>query len=204
MRRMDSDEIVDVAGPGGLEAKRTSPQYMLQATGEIRLVQLRKSTAGVSTSADIMNSRVERSTPLFFSREEFAMVDELTELIIPADDHSPGARAAEVAGYIDRRLAESFDEEPKETWRRGLKLIDSMSIEMHGRRFMQATPGQRTRVLVRISENELKPQKPEEHFFNELKSRTVRAYYTSKIGIHDEMEYKGNAYLEEFIGYDAK
>ena len=31
-------------------------------------------------------------------------------MIIPADDHSPGARAAKVAAYIDARLAEALDE----------------------------------------------------------------------------------------------
>ena len=32
------------------------------------------------------------------------------------------------------------------------------------------------------------------------KRRTARAYYTSKIGIHQEMEYKGNTLLMEFVG----
>ena len=45
----------------------------------------------------------------FFTRQELALVDELSEMIIPTDDHSPGARAAKVAAYIDARLAEAFD-----------------------------------------------------------------------------------------------
>ena len=48
-----------------------------------------------------------------------------------------------------------------------------------------------------------KPQKPEEQFFKELKSRVVDAYYTSEIGIKQEMEYKGNTYQTEFAGYDV-
>jgi hypothetical protein len=31
---------------------------------------------------------------------------------------------------------------------------------------------------------------------------TVRGYYTSKIGIHDDLEYKGNRILMEFVGCD--
>ena len=50
----------------------------------------------------------------FFTPDEFAMVDELSELIIPTDDHSPGARAAKVAEYIDQRLAEAWEEESKQ------------------------------------------------------------------------------------------
>jgi gluconate 2-dehydrogenase gamma chain len=141
--------------------------------------------------------------PLFFTREEFALVDELTEMIIPADDHSPGAKAALVASYIDFRLSESFDEEPKTLWRDGLKQIEHISREMHGKGFLESTPEQRVALLTRISHNELNPIKPEEVFFKELKTRTARAYYTSKIGIHAEMEYKGNVSIKEFVGYDA-
>ena len=38
---------------------------------------------------------------------------------------------------------------------------------------------------------------------NELKSRVVQGYYTSEIGIKQEMEYKGNSYLGEFVGFDV-
>ena len=69
---------------------------------------------------------------------------------------------------------------------------------------MQATPDQRMAVLQRISKNEQKPELPEEQFFDRLKRDTAYAYYTSKIGIHQEMEYKGNVYLQEFAGYEVK
>ena len=141
--------------------------------------------------------------PLFFSKEEFALLDELTELIIPTDEHSPGARAAKVASYIDFRLSESFEEEPKTMWRQGLKLIEQVSQEMHGKSFLESSKDQRIALLTRISQNEEKPVKPEEQFFRELKSNTADVYYSSKIGIHKEMEYKGNTYLKEFVGYDA-
>ena len=139
----------------------------------------------------------------FFTPDEFATVDELSELIIPTDEHSPGARAAKVAEYIDRRLAESFEDEPKLQWREGLKLVDQISVEMNGRPFMRASQDQRVAVLTRMARNESNPEKPEEKFFVELKSRVARAYYTSKIGIHGELEYKGNTYLREFAGIDV-
>ncbi len=140
----------------------------------------------------------------FFAPEEFAMLDELTELIIPADDHSPGARAAGVAAYLDGRLAESMDEENKKQWHEGLQRIDALTREMHGLPFMQAAPDKRVTVLSRISQNEKDPKTPEEKFFVELKYNTAHAYYTSKIGIHQDMEYKGNVLLPEFVGYEVK
>ena len=139
----------------------------------------------------------------FFTREELALVDELAEMIIPADDHSPGARAAKAAAYIDARLAEAFDAADRTTWRNGLRLIEQLSRRASGRAFLESTPAERLALLERIAANEGKPEKPEEHFFAELKSRVVSAYYTSEIGIKQEMEYRGNTYQAEFSGVDV-
>ena len=144
------------------------------------------------------------SAPKFFSPEEFAMLEELTELIIPADDHSPGARAAGVAAYLDRRLTEFIEDERKRQWHEGLKRIDAVSHELNGRSFMQAALDQRVAVLAHIAKNEENPQTAEERFFVELKYSTADAYYSSKIGIHQELEYKGNVLLPEFVGYEVK
>jgi Gluconate 2-dehydrogenase subunit 3 len=75
---------------------------------------------------------------------------------------------------------------------------------MHGKPFMRAEPDQRLAVLERIAQNETSPQKPEDRFFIELKSRVAHAYYTSKIGLRQELEYKGNTYLREFVGEEMK
>lgn len=140
------------------------------------------------------------SAPKFFTAEEFQMVDDLAELIVPADGHSPGAHAAQVAGCIDRRLAESLEPEAQQLWKTGLRRIDALSNELNGKAWAAAGAGERLAVLGRAALNEANPKLPEEIFFRELKTRTVHAYYTSKIGIHQEMEYKGNSYLDEFVG----
>ena len=139
----------------------------------------------------------------FFTRQELALADELAEMIVPADEHSPGARAAKVAAYIDARLAEAFGAQDRTTWRDGLKLIEQLSRQASGRPFLESTAAQRLALLERIAANEGKPEKPEEHFFKELKSRVVDAYYTSEIGIRQELEYRGNTYLAEFSGVDV-
>jgi hypothetical protein len=138
----------------------------------------------------------------FFTAAEFRMVDELSEIIIPADDHSPGARAAQVAAYIDQTLAESFDEEPRQDFREGLQVVDKLCHEMHHVSFLDASPEQRVAVVARMARNEKNPKKPEEHFFARIKGSTAQAYYTSKIGIHQEIEYKGNTMLTEFVGVE--
>ncbi len=166
------------------------------------LIQIGAVAAGIAAGG--VESLAADARPKVFSPDEFALLDELTELIIPADDHSPGARAAGVAAYIDGSLAASVEEEDRKTWREGLKRVDALAREMHTVPFMQATPEQRVAVLSHIARNEKNPQTPGEHFFVELKQSTVDAYYSSKIGIHQEMEYKGNVLLPEFVGYEVK
>lgn len=162
--------------------------------------------AAVTVAVSIEGTHVLAQQPApttYFSREELALVDELAEMIIPADDHSPGARAAKVAAYIDARLAEAFDGADRTTWRDGLKLIDQLARQAHGRAFLESTTEQRLALLEGIAAHEAKPEKPEEHFFAELKSRVVNAYYTSEIGIKQELDYRGNTYQAEFSGVDV-
>jgi hypothetical protein len=139
----------------------------------------------------------------FFTAEELALADELSEIIIPTDEHSPGAKAAKVADYIDARLAEAWDEADRTLWRQGLKLVDGLSQSMHKKPFMQASPAERLAVVTRMAANEDKPDKPEEKFFADIKERVVNAYYTSEIGIKQEMQYLGNTYLKDFVGTDV-
>jgi len=153
--------------------------------------------------ADAHGEPQAAAAPSFFTPEEFALVDELSELIIPADEHSPGARAAKVAAYIDARLAEAFDDRDRARWRDGLALVDRMARDATGTSFLRAPADARLGILTRMAQNEAKPGQPEERFFADLKARVVHAYYTSEIGIHQEMEYKGNRYLGEFVGFDV-
>ena len=139
----------------------------------------------------------------FLTPAEYALLDELSELIIPADEHAPGARAAGVAGYIDARLAESLEPDWQARWRAGLQAVDALSQELNGTALLEAGPAQRVGVLTRMAAGESDPKTPLEHFFKELKWWTVFGYYTSKIGIHLDQEYKGNVFQTgEFAGFD--
>jgi hypothetical protein len=142
--------------------------------------------------------------PKFFTAAEFALVDEMSNMIIPTDQQSGGARAAGVAAYIDGRLAEAFEQEQPQRWRAGIKAVETLSREMSGKTFMASTPEQRLALLTRIAAAESAPKTDAEKFFGEIKSSTIRAYYTSKIGIHDDQQYKGNVIQPgEYAGYDA-
>ncbi|HEV8355499.1 MAG TPA: gluconate 2-dehydrogenase subunit 3 family protein [Gemmatimonadales bacterium] len=141
----------------------------------------------------------------FLTPAELALLDELTEMIIPTDDHSPGARAAGVAAYIDGRLAESLEPDWQATWRAGLGAVEALSRQLNGKPFLQASPEQRLAVVTRMAAGESNPRTAGERFFKELKRRTAQAYYTSKIGIHQDQEYKGNVVQPgDYAGSDPR
>jgi hypothetical protein len=136
----------------------------------------------------------------FLSHDQFLIADELMEIIIPADDHSPGARAAGCAAFLDARLAEEPDQTVKEQWTTGLRMVDQLSASVNAMPFLAASPAARIALVERMAASEADPQAPEQLFFAVVKHAAVRAYYSSKIGIHQEMEYKGNVLLNEFVG----
>lgn len=141
--------------------------------------------------------------PRTLTRDQYALLDELTEILIPADEHSGGARAAGVAAYIDAMLAEEFDATVKASFLSGLALVDGLARQRHSRAFVALAPADRMAIVAAIAEGEADPKTDEARFFVALKRRTVRGYYTSRLGIHDEMNYKGNTMQEEYSGIDV-
>jgi hypothetical protein len=115
----------------------------------------------------------------FFTPEEQALLERLMDLIIPADDHSPGARAARVPAFADLMISTGSDR-AKTTWREGLALFKDQPLET---------------LLAQAAAEEDAPHSPPGRFFIDLKRMTVDGYYTSTIGIHDEMGYIGNQHL---------
>jgi hypothetical protein len=122
----------------------------------------------------------------FFSEADSRLLDQLMELIIPADDHSPGAHEAQTNLFADLMVATS-DKVVQKQWQDGIRLIRE-----------EAVGSSLTEALRRAAVNEESPATDLERFFVLLKQMTVNGYYTSATGIHKEMEYIGNTYLVAF------
>lgn len=154
---------------------------------------------GAAEAFALIQAQQAPPAPKFLDAAQFTTVDALAEAIIPADDHSPGARQARVADYIDLLLAES-DRDTQKTWATGLSLLDAESRLRFKMPFARLTSAQVTTLLTAISRNEAASKTPLERFFSATKDATIRGYYTSEIGIQQELEYKGNRVLAEFVG----
>jgi hypothetical protein len=137
--------------------------------------------------------------PRYFGAQQIRTLEAVSETIIPADEHSPGAKAARVWEYIDDIVADS-NESTKRFWTEGLVAIDKMAAAEYGKSFSECPAEQQIALLEKISRNEAHPTTREEKFFAGIKKATVDGYYTSAIGIHQELEYQGNTALAEFPG----
>src|SRR5688572_19715576 len=156
------------------------------------------SDASLEAFAAVQQTPAARA-PVFLTAAQFASVDHLAEAIIPADDRSPGARAARVADYIDLLLSES-DASVQQTWTMGLAELDRTAQARFGSPVATLPPDRLGTLLTEISKNEATPQTSLERFFVATKEATIRGYYSSEIGIQQELRYQGNRMLSEFVG----
>jgi hypothetical protein len=134
------------------------------------------------------------------NQAQFETVEVLTDLIIPQTD-TAGARTARVTAFIDTILS---DAEPnaRDQFVDGIGWIDQRSMELFGSRFVTASVDQQTALLTILSarENKTPADAVGVEFFQALKSLTVTGYYTSRIGMLQELDDDGSNYFDEKQG----
>jgi hypothetical protein len=134
-----------------------------------------------------------------FSKAQLETVATISELIIPADEHSPGARAARVDEYINDVVGIS-DAAHKQFWVEGLAAIDQRAVNQHGKGFTACSADQQEAILQELSQAEGHPSTLEERFFVAIKLASVDGYYNSSVGIHQDLQYQGDDVLAEYPG----
>jgi gluconate 2-dehydrogenase gamma chain len=132
------------------------------------------------------------STPKFFNPAQLLIISRLSDLIIPPTD-TPGAAAAGVPAYID--LVVNADPALQTSFREGLPRLDTISAsKFNGSTFLQLTEPQQVEILTALSE----ASGQDGAFFHALKNLTADGYYTSRIGLMQELGYNGDGVLAAF------
>ena len=149
--------------------------------------------AGVAATSAAAPTRLpaqapQEFTPRAFTAGEFRFVTQLVEMIIPQSD-TPGAAAVGVDRIIDEALAN--DTERLGRFKAGLNLLAEAG-------FAEQSGEQRIELLTTFSES----TGGQGAFFRLLKNMTIDAYYSTEIGLIEELGYQGNSYLKEFPGCD--
>ena len=138
--------------------------------------------------------------PKVFTPHQNETIVTLTELIIPQTD-TAGAKAAQVNVFIDTVLDDA-DAAERDEFLRGLSWMDERSHELFGTHFIDSEANEQTALLTIVSseDNQSLPERTGVEFFQALKQLTVTGYYTSEIGMLEELDNDGSVYFDDDPG----
>jgi hypothetical protein len=141
-------------------------------------------------------------TPRVLTAWQNEAVVVLTELIIPETD-TPGAKTASVNRFVDQVLREA-PPEGRDAFFQGLSWMDARSKVMFGRDLLSASPAEQAALLARVSDdaNQDAADRLGREFFQALKSMTISGYYSTEIGLQQELGDDGQLFHLEFGGCD--
>jgi hypothetical protein len=137
--------------------------------------------------------------PKVFNAHQNETVVLLSEMIIPQTD-TPGAKAAKVNAFIDLVLDDANETERKQ-FLNGLAWMDGRSQELFGTDFVSA-PEQQTALLTIVASPKNKAFEDQVgiDFFKAIKALTITGYYTSEIGMKQELGDDGQLFFLEYPG----
>jgi hypothetical protein len=126
----------------------------------------------------------------------------LTELLIPETD-TPGAKGARVNRVIDTVLQKAPPTD-RDAFLRGLAWVDERSQTLFKKDFGGASAADQTALLTTLSndKNDAAEDRVGVQFFRAIKSMTIDGYYTSEIGLRQELGDSGELFLARFAGCD--
>jgi gluconate 2-dehydrogenase gamma chain len=165
----------------------------IAAAGAIDALDAREAHAAADQAAAASGGRY---LPKALSAHEFATLERLTDLIIPADG-KPGAIQADVAPWIDTLLNVNADLKTKYT--AGLAWLDTAMAAGGGRDLVTATPAQQTALLdvIAYRRNRTPENGAGVDFFVLARRMTCDGFYTSPVGMRDV--YLGNTPQTQFV-----
>jgi len=135
--------------------------------------------------------------PKFFSTEDFRALQAFTEILIPTDD-TPGAREANCAHYIDY-LLHAADEAPamQKQWRDAMAALVAAG-------FHAADEKGRAALVEEMSKPERDRSATHAAYaaYRLIKQQNTFAFYTSRAGMIEALDYKGNSYNTTFPACD--
>lgn len=163
------------------------------AAGAIDALDAREAHAAVHQATAAAGGKY---VPTALSLHEFATVERLTDLIVPADD-KPGALQAAVAPWIDTLLHVNAD--LKATYAAGVAWLDAAVAAGGARDFVSAPAAQQTALLdvIAYRRNRTPENAAGVDFFVLARRMTCDGFYTSAIGMRDV--YPGNMPQAAFV-----
>ncbi len=133
----------------------------------------------------------------FFDAHQMQTVAAACDRIIP-DTETPGAREAECHRFAERIIADHYDSARQKRFLAGLVDLDRRSGQAAQKLFVDLAPPAQDEILAAVEQETGATPRPASSFWRDLKYLTLYGYYTSRIGIQDELEV--NFYPGRFDG----
>ncbi len=139
-------------------------------------------------SAPPETSLLKNREPKFFSAEDFEALQAFTEILIPTDD-TPGAREAHCAHYIDFVMTASDGLPVQKQWHDAMAALKTAG-------FHSADAKGRAELVAAMAAPEVDHDASHPGFgaYRLNKQQNAFAFYTSRAGMIEALEYKGNSY----------
>lgn len=137
-------------------------------------------------------------TPKFFDAADFAALQAFTEILIPTDD-TPGAKEARCAHFIDFVLDASTGVAPdtQQQWRQAMAALRETG-------FHAADAARRAAIVGEMAGPEVQrgATHPAYFAYRLIKQENTFAFYTSRAGMIDALDYRGNSFNVTFPACD--
>ena len=185
--------------PEGLNRRNALRAMAVGAASVLWIDNLRAAAEAYAAPASFPMPQAAAWAPAVLSERQLATVGVIAELIIPATD-TPGARAAQVDRFIDGVLATSALPD-RTRLLDGLAWLDRRSQSLFQRDFVDATANQQTDLLTRLSaEGAAQEEAAGVELFTAMKTLTIAGYYSTEIGLRQELGDDGRMMLARFEG----
>ena len=138
-------------------------------------------------SARQEESGANAPAPRFLDAAGLALVAEIAEIFVPKTDTS-GAKDAGVPAFIDTALEALYPAEDQQRFKSGLAEFDA-AAKAKGKPFLEQDAAARAGFVKETLEGALAVDHDPKPFILMARELTLLGYFTSKVGITENMEY---------------
>ena len=126
------------------------------------------------------------NAPHAFNAEQFALLEQVCEVIIPTTD-TPGAIAAGVPAFMRQMLEEWGTESSRSQIGSVLEAVQKLAWSRFGAAFLELAPDRRLEVIKLLDGERVEAKDPA---YSKFKHLVLVGYYQSEIGATRELRYE--------------
>lgn len=127
-------------------------------------------------------------TPKFFQGDEAKVVTAIADIIIPKTDTS-GALDANVPAFIDTMMADVYAKDAQDRFRAGCAEFEA-ATRAAGKAFLEQDRAAQTATVKQALEAAVAADQQPRPFIMMARELTLLGFYTSRVGITENMEYQ--------------